>query len=139
MTTELPPLLPPLPPLTLEDIQRVIPDYQPLETSTTPIAQTLRGVLEKLTPPGKWTKGYYAKNTLGEFVSPTDKSATCWCIDGAIRAVLGPRFTWLPASEAIAKVIGEQVSTWQDDKERTHADVIGVLTRTIAAEEGQSS
>lgn len=38
-----------------------------------------------------WTKGTYARNERGRRVDPTDKSATCFCLYGALRNVMRVR------------------------------------------------
>lgn len=41
-------------------------------------------VKELLTDESKWTRGAYARDSMGHHISSTDPDAKCWCLQGAI-------------------------------------------------------
>jgi hypothetical protein len=51
------------------------------------VLQCLVDARELLSYPAKWTKGCYAKNANGDVVSPTNPSAACFCVVGAVAKV----------------------------------------------------
>lgn len=88
-----------------------------------------------------WTQYANARNDLGEEVSSKDPTATRWCVNGA-RNAAAEHFMWLGADGAL--VVASKVdlgfrayltrtagfrapSLWNDEPERTQAEVIAAL------------
>lgn len=101
-----------------------------------------------LADPQRWTKKAYARKADGTTCVPLDPNATCFCILGA-QAKTAPKFSdkikvrgGLTFNYAIFEALREQIGArsqdniphYQDAEARTHADVLDLLDRTIAAE-----
>jgi hypothetical protein len=84
---------------------------------------------------GGWTRGTFARNARGVPVQAQDKravrfcpSGACWRVGGAwrlirlIEAEIGPRAT---------------LNIWNDRPERTKAEVLALIDKTIAAEKSR--
>jgi len=100
----------------------------------------LKAVRDLLAVPERWTQEARARTATGDKVDPENPAACCWCISGAVSRVAtgeenSTRFYTI--RNAIRRQIkGERlVALWNDDRHRTHADVIALLDKTIAAEE----
>ncbi|SDK43098.1 DUF6197 family protein [Bradyrhizobium ottawaense] len=50
----------------------------------TTVFQALTVTRELIADPARWTKGYFARDTAGSEVYPTESNAVCWCADGAL-------------------------------------------------------
>lgn len=104
----------------------------------------LKAVRELLSVPERWTKGEHARTNTGCPVPINSRRAKCWCLEGATaRAVKSDeRFnnTWgclldmFRQDHPDAKIIGGIIE-WNDADDRTHADVLALLDKAIAAEE----
>ena len=89
---------------------------------------------ELLTPPERWTKGAYARDSKGRIIFGDDKKAVCFCTIGAHQHVLGDGDSWYSDDvDSMFERIGIQiVSEWNDDPSTTHADILAKLDEAIA-------
>lgn len=99
----------------------------------TPAALSLaRRVRELLSEPGRWTQGWYARDSWGFRCPSHSSTATCWCIRGAItRNAPGPELAKYQLLQALDGITGD-VEKWNDLRTTTHADVLALLDRVIA-------
>lgn len=105
-----------------------------------PTSEVLRRVRARLSDPARWTQGTEARNAMGRHVDPEDPDATCWCMLGAVKVEVGAgigcdeeasrRFY---EAKAVLRAHGGDVVTFNDAG--THADVLALLDRAIAAPE----
>lgn len=80
---------------------------------------------------GAWCQGNAARDKHGEPVDESDPSAVRWCALGACwHAGCG-----LEAMRAIQRQVGTFITEWNDDPDRTLAEVLDAFDRAIAAEE----
>lgn len=107
--------------------------------------ELLRDTRALLDEPVKWTKGAYAKadpeddpedDPDGDF-SPLAKSATCWCLVGAMSRVLKVDYDSEGSKkiEEAARVLGfgdvSSMVAWNDDQDRTYPEVVTRLNNAI--------
>jgi hypothetical protein len=96
----------------------------------------------RIAQPERWTKKAFARNALGQEVFPISASAVCWCMMGAMRSVA---YTTTsdgyfvihsvdPAETAIENAHnGLSCPELNDNDKTTHADVLAMFDRAIAA------
>ena len=114
---------------------------------------TEKEVLEKarelLTPEGAWVQGAHARDVGGERCFSRDPEACQWCLVGAVSRVAhnSGEYRWiLPSLDTLARVglgvtpgtrdprkPGQILVKWNDHPKRTHAEVLALLDRAIAA------
>ena len=111
--------------------------------------EILKGVRELLTDPAHWTRGVLAR--IGQRrrpATPLSDEATCWCWVGAVYRAAGPSPHDVDinaagiegAFDAFANTIGIHpfnISHWNDNRRRTHSQVLDATDRTIARLEVQ--
>ncbi len=92
----------------------------------------------KIEAPERWTQGEFARSKIDRRVKATSDRAECWCIMGAVDAVVKndpDRFR--DANLAVGHAIGirelREIADWNDDPARTHAEVLAAFDRAIAA------
>jgi hypothetical protein len=87
-------------------------------------------VQELLADPERWTKNAVARNQYGAAIPHThDPDACKWCLYGALLRVYGSGNYW-PFEDKLLKTLGrETVAPWNDDPERTHAQVLEAVTK----------
>lgn len=80
-----------------------------------------------------WTQDVQAKDIVGHRVSCYNTNATCWCVEGALRkAAFEKDIPWFyPATKVRNVIKQDRLFEWNDDPERTQADVIRALERAI--------
>ncbi len=88
----------------------------------------LRAARDLLTPPGAWIQGRYA-----------NADRTCFCLLGALGMADHGRATdpSKPVTDVIVPLVPgyeDAISSWNDMKCRTQADVLDLLDRAIAAQ-----
>jgi hypothetical protein len=107
-------------------------EYKPIDECRT--------VEELLSDPARWNHdGGWAMDAIGLPTYYTDRQATCFCVDGAIRRIYGggddlaAENAWYKFVEVagidIAARGGEEVWEWNDAPERTHAEVLEAVKR----------
>lgn len=95
----------------------------------------------RLEVPERWTQRTVARCAEGLPVLSSAPDATCWCLDGALQAEAfagdTPVEVWFPALEGaraiLRSIAGGPITEWQDRVERTHADVLDLLSLGISA------
>jgi hypothetical protein len=82
-------------------------------------------VREKLSAPGSWTQGAFARDRYGHDVPPDSPYATSWCLEGAAVAVGASAYRLHKALNVFS------VAWWNDGPQRTHEEVLTMLNRAI--------
>lgn len=108
----------------------------------TQLLDDLKAVRELLSVPERWTKDSMARAADGKDIDYASRKARCWCLYGAATKVTNHE---LIRGRDLRDVIrnhiggpGVTIMTWNDAPGRTHADVLALLDRAIAAEEARS-
>lgn len=75
-----------------------------------------------------WTQGTFARNAGGYEVQPTALYAVCWCALGAISRVTNEE----PgldehATDALSEYINGAIGAWNDEPDRTAAEVAAAM------------
>lgn len=101
---------------------------------TIEILTAARALLEK---PEAWCQGQSAKDAKGKRVRWESDAACSWCVLGAVSRALGHKWTPMDYSAAVT-ALGAQTRPfspqgWNDRSERTHADVLALFDKAIAA------
>lgn len=73
-----------------------------------------------------WTQGAYARDASGNVVQPTDPTATCWDIRGAMKHVYKDFGEYCKAHERMRARLHPHLTPaeWNDHPERTHREVV---------------
>ena len=92
--------------------------------------------------PEKWTKGAYARDARGRVVGWLDPGASCFCVQGAFHKALGhlgdSSFeVWHERVSDAFPAHFNSVQEYNDHPDTTHADIMAVFDRAIAAEEAK--
>lgn len=87
---------------------------------------------ELLKDPAHWTKGDSAKSVTGMPVNPTSPLAACWCLSGAVEKIADDAVEYRRALINLVRLATRRrganfVFTWNDARERTHAEVMQLL------------
>lgn len=108
-------------------------------------AEVLRAARAKIERPSCWCQNAFALGPFGESVDdPTDEAAVMWCAMGALLAADGrgigdepPALIYLErACPRVAFATDDDpIAEWNDDVDTTHADVLALFDRAIAAAE----
>ncbi len=106
------------------------------------VLDVLRAAREKIATPERWTKGAAARDVNGGKVDAASPLAVCWCANGAIYSKPSPYLRPGLRDSATENLrmllpIGFYVSTFNDAPTTTHADILALFDRAIAAEEKQ--
>lgn len=116
-----------------------------VKTRRTVLSTCLRQVREYVQR--GWVQGVSAKNAKGRACMPTSKTATCWCITGAMTAAsveLPSSYRGILVSQAEGAIgsaahlkdnYGFDLISWNDRKGRTQEQILNVLDRAIRTEE----
>lgn len=105
-------------------------------------AEALAAGRKLIDTPEKWCKGSYAMTKRRRAVGPLEPTAACFCAAGACLVVTGD--LWNAAREALDRQVSEHfcggtATTFNDHHLTTHADVMALFDRAIAAEKGKVS
>lgn len=88
-------------------------------------------VAELLADPKRWTKNHSARDATGTPCIVDDKHAACWCLYGALVKVYGKNTLAFDkarcALELSTPIRAYGITGWNDNKFRTHADVLRVV------------
>jgi hypothetical protein len=100
----------------------------------------LRQTRELLSAPERWTKEAFARDSPGELAGAQGRDAVCWCLDGALMRSVGGT----PGRSAVLQLLSraaqiDNIWTWNDAPERTHAEVLAVLDKAIALAESEAT
>lgn len=83
----------------------------------------------------KWTKGFYALDSMGQRVLAGHKDACCWCMVGAIikcypdQGVQNAKLMDVKEYIYGDEYTSRKVHRWNDHDDRKHEDVVYVLKR----------
>jgi hypothetical protein len=94
------------------------------------VAEILNKAADLIEPEGRWTQDGYAKDVIGRDIYPDDPSAVCFCALGAIARAGGFDPDIKPDHPAVTTLhaaVGEWVPVWNDQPERTQAEVVAAL------------
>lgn len=110
---------------------------------TAQLADDLRAARKLIERPEAWTKKEEARDSDGNSVGATSDYATCWCSLGAVERVCGGwNARYVAAELALADVLpkhsGAVVWEYNDAPTTTHADILALFDRAIAAAEGSA-
>ena len=101
----------------------------------------LEGVKALLASPMNWTQRSMSREESGMSVHPTNATATCWCLSGAIVHLTGGiDENWRDACWALSNAIapgyayGVSIPAWNDVPGRTYDEVMAVVDRAIEHE-----
>ena len=117
------------------------------------VREVLKRARELIAPEGAWIQWEHAEMRGGAAINPESPVACRWCLTGAIRraALHHPGGTWPLMPRAFARVArvarepeselqwdtggqaAREIVSWNDAPERTHAEVLALLDRAIAA------
>lgn len=127
-----------------------MPRVSPINTSFIAVLKMARRLISD---PNRWTKGELARDDAGKPVPPTSGSAYCWCAQGAIEFVLGPRDLLTPRVSVFTGLMQKHTPryttesglqqphanlfTFNDLPETTHADILKLFDRAIDGLERQ--
>lgn len=103
------------------------------------LADKLREARAFIDTPEKWTQGANARDAVGLPVPVSARGAVCFCSAGAvIRAVPSVDFSsaasqLVEAAGIVSFTVEHGLTVWNDDPERTHAEVLAAFDRAIEA------
>jgi hypothetical protein len=107
------------------------------------VAELLERAMRLIEKPEAWTRREYARNATGAVVGPGSPDATCWCALGAVAHVgNSPGGAWSGGAwSALNRAAestghGRSVAVYLNDN-GTHADVLDMFRRAIAAERAE--
>lgn len=102
------------------------------------VSEVLDKAADLIEPDGAWTQGVNARDADGNPTSALDDTATCWCALGAIAHIDDSRRAYLYACALSQQVWAvrrfRDVPHWNDDPERTQAEVVAALRAAAQAE-----
>lgn len=102
------------------------------------VARVLREAADLIEPPGRWTRGWLARDRYGWGVLPLSIHAVCWCVRGAIHRVAPSHDLMLGAVMAAGDQAGTcTLSKWNDAPGRTADEIVAALR--AAADEAERS
>lgn len=119
------------------------------------VVAVLRAVRARIGDPRRWVQGMWRGHrdargvVVGMWAIRDLHVANCWCLDGAINTEMDliysqERVVWTELRQAVAEAIhgtiglDVSISSWNDDRERSHADVVAMLDATLARLEAAS-
>lgn len=110
------------------------------------VADVLERAAHKLKQPGAWTQGAFSRNAYGIADRDVDETAAndpvCWCALGALAEAsnVDPMETYAFSMSApkvfgylfLREFVGGDVAKWNDDPNRTQAEVVATLREAAA-------
>jgi hypothetical protein len=99
----------------------------------------LRAARAKIERPECWTTKYYAHDATGGECEASAREAVCWCALGAVKSVTthGCFHTLWELLRAQLPHGSVSISTYNDAPSTTHADILLLFDRAIAAAESK--
>lgn len=101
----------------------------------------LKAARAKIEKPENWTQGVFARNAHGLLTGPHFSDAACWCALGAVKAALPDHYTGYSKMRELLSAAcppGGDIVDFNDDLSTTHADILAMFDRAIAAEEAKA-
>lgn len=99
------------------------------------VADILERAAVRLSKPGAWTQGSYARTVRGHRIGPCCGPAVCWCAEGALIAESDSDEAARQALEATLPPPPEGARTiphWNDTAGRTQSEVVQALRDAAA-------
>lgn len=103
----------------------------PETTTEPPVVALLVAARAKIDTPDKWCKGVLAMDVHGCPVGEKSSKARRWCALGCVQSVAGDDNLDDIAVGFLYRNVGH-ISTFNDDEETTHADVLAMFDLAIA-------
>lgn len=97
------------------------------------VYEVLLGMRDLLDSPERWTRGVFGRDEQGHMVGALNDRARAWCLVGAACKVDPHGECVNEARDILGELAGGELTAWNDRPERTHAEVIDLLDRAIAA------
>jgi len=85
----------------------------------------------KIADEKNWTRGTYARDALGQPISPACSTAVCFCSVGAISSVADRHDVFNEALKALHAAMGRDAFAYNDT--HTHEEVLAAFDRAIKA------
>ena len=98
-------------------------------------SEVLRAARATIEKPENWTQGVYARDSFRNPVEPWSQSACAWSVGGALFAAKSRGGEWRRAAKALSDQLPSGVAHVDDI--RTHAEVLALFDRAIAAAEAR--
>lgn len=106
-------------------------------------AAILRRARERISDPARWCKGAFSSNAMGQRCvdGPTASGARAWCASGSVLAEhadnVGGEMALTALRHQVRRSTGLRITiaAYNDDPSTTHADILALYDRAIAAEE----
>lgn len=97
-------------------------------------SEVLRAARELISVPERWTQDATARSVKRRPVLPRSQKAVCWCSVGAIDRATESTFS--PEAMDARSFLRDAaktnvISTWNDMRSRTHAEVLAAFDRAI--------
>ena len=86
-------------------------------------------MLELLGKSERWTQQAEARNPIGEACESSNSLATRWCLMGAASKCYGKGKEMHAVLDKLDTATGYRIIAWNDDLERTHAEVLELLKK----------
>lgn len=97
-------------------------------------SEILKAAKDKIGTPERWTKNTGARDSRNVPCNPSERNAVCWCSLGAVSCVTGNLYDFHKAATLLDEVLLEYaVPTFNDHPSTTHADVMALFDKAIAA------
>jgi hypothetical protein len=95
--------------------------------------EILRRARKRLRRPESWTRGSFARDVHGEPAYVNSDEAISWCAIGAVRAEVDRQSLTTSVVEHLEASLpaGDNILAWNDDRARTHTEVIRLFDRAI--------
>lgn len=77
----------------------------------------------------RWTQNTSARNVEKESVLPDSPNAICWCLTGAIYKCYPNSDERYLINQMVYKELGQLPHNWNDDVNRTHDEVLELVTK----------
>jgi hypothetical protein len=100
-------------------------------------SEILRAARAKIATPERWTKGQFARDATGYWVSYDNSDAVGWCAEGAVYAVLLGHVKADDLFVFLDRASGGNTPFFNDAPSTTHADVMAMFDRAIALAEAE--
>lgn len=101
-------------------------------------SEALRAARKLIEPEGAWTQGVFARDNMGQQTPFHGQHAVCWCVLGACNRVCMYDFELRKKCQDFLDFIVERdVVAYNDNRRRTHAEVLDALNRAAALAEAE--
>ena len=113
-------------------------NYKPLDSEAVTVLLAARALIER---EANWTKGPFAADATGRDVDPLSQEACMFCVAGALKRA-GENADFMAGydareaiRDAVPAVFERMHVMFNEDQHTTHADVLALFDRAIAAAE----